>query len=76
MKKSFLFCVALACMIALSCRQVNPILSVEGGRIHGILDDSSSVIVYKGIPYAAPGWPSYTREKPYKKIFDVDNNGY
>ena len=31
----------------------NPVLTIEGGQIQGVLTDSSQVLVYKGVPYAA-----------------------
>ena len=36
-----------------SCAEKNPVLTVSGGKIQGVLTDSSKVMVYKGIPYAA-----------------------
>ena len=36
-----------------SCSETNPVLTVSGGQIRGVLTDSSQVMVYKGIPYAA-----------------------
>ena len=43
-----------AALVALaSCSEKNPVLSVSGGQIQGVLTDSSQVMVYKGIPYAA-----------------------
>lgn len=32
----------------------NPVLTIEGGQVQGVLTDSTNVMVYKGIPYAAP----------------------
>ena len=33
----------------------NPVLTIEGGQVQGVLaDDHSDVFVYRGIPYAAP----------------------
>ena len=50
--KRLLLLAALAALAA--CSTPNPVLTVSGGKIQGILTDSSQVIVYKGIPYAAP----------------------
>jgi len=33
---------------------INPVLNVEGGQIQGVKLDTSDVIVYRGVPYAAP----------------------
>lgn len=35
-----------------SCAQ-NLVVDVEGGRIEGVIDQEG-IVVYKGIPYAAP----------------------
>ena len=33
----------------------NPVLTIEGGQVQGVLaDDHPDVFVYRGIPYAAP----------------------
>ena len=33
----------------------NPVLTIEGGQVKGVLaDDHPDVYVYRGIPYAAP----------------------
>ena len=52
MKRILLF-VALGAMAA-ACHTGNPVLNVSGGKIQGVLTDSSDVLVFKGIPYAAP----------------------
>ena len=56
MKKTFLLLPLLA--MALGCNSPeeaeNPILTVEGGQIQGVLAENPGVYVYKGIPYAAP----------------------
>ena len=43
---------AIAATLA-ACTAQNPVLTVSGGQIQGVLTDSSQVLVYKGIPYAA-----------------------
>ncbi|MCQ2228127.1 MAG: carboxylesterase family protein [Bacteroidales bacterium] len=46
----------MVCAIAMvACNQpaeTNPVLSIEGGQVQGIVSNNS--IVYKGVPYAAP----------------------
>ncbi len=51
MKK--LLIVAAAVLSMMACKETNPVLTVTGGQIQGVLTDSSEVMVYKGIPYAA-----------------------
>ena len=50
---SFLFLLAFsACTTA---EKENPVLTIEGGQIQGVVaDDHPDVYVYRGIPYAAP----------------------
>ena len=54
MKKLFL---PLLLLVAVSAQAAdkNPVLSIEGGKVQGVLaDDHPEVFVYRGIPYAAP----------------------
>ena len=54
MKKLSILLVALA-LAACSTAPKNPVLTIEGGQIQGVvLDDAPGVTVYRGIPYAAP----------------------
>ena len=54
MKKILILLGALA-LAACTATPENPVLTVEGGQIQGvILDDAPGVTVYRGIPYAAP----------------------
>ena len=32
----------------------NPVLTIEGGKVQGVLAENPGVYVYRGIPYAAP----------------------
>ena len=50
MKKTFLAAAVL--LITLSCAKQNPVISVEGGKIKGVVENG--VTVYRGIPFAAP----------------------
>lgn len=36
------------------CTGKNPVISVEGGKIQGVETGTGNIIIYKGIPYAAP----------------------
>lgn len=51
--KTLLLGMAMTCL-AWSCTEDNPVLTVEGGKIQGLLTETEGVYVYKGIPYAAP----------------------
>ena len=52
MKKFFII---LAAAIALvSCKETNPVLTIDGGQVQGVKGDLKGVYIYKGIPYAAP----------------------
>lgn len=52
------FTAAAITLLAASCtdssREVNPILQIEGGKVQGIVSENTEVLVYKGIPFAAP----------------------
>ena len=55
MKRIFLLLVTLAAgaFMVVSCeKSSNPVVKVEGGSVQGILE--SDVIIYQGIPFAAP----------------------
>jgi para-nitrobenzyl esterase len=54
MKKSGIL--ILVCIITLftSCQNVNPVLTIEGGQVQGVATGTPGVLLYKGIPYAAP----------------------
>ena len=50
MMKRFL----LPLLLAVACTTNGPVLQVEGGQIQGMPSDVPGILVYKGIPYAAP----------------------
>lgn len=50
MKKVLYFLSALA---LIGCSQPNPILTIEGGQVQGVMAENKGVYVYRGIPYAA-----------------------
>lgn len=55
MKKTLLLSVLALTLAACQSAPNNPVLSIEGGQIQGVvLEDVPGVYVYRGIPYAAP----------------------
>lgn len=60
MKRFFLS--AFCAMMLISCnnsntcttQNTNPVLTIEGGQVQGVNTDIKGVVVYKGIPFAAP----------------------
>ncbi|MBQ3312657.1 MAG: carboxylesterase family protein, partial [Prevotella sp.] len=59
----------------------NPVLTIEGGKVQGILaDDHPEVFVYRGIPYAAPPikenrWKAPQPVVPWKGVKVCDTFG-
>ena len=51
--KSIIAAAALALAFA-GCKPANPILDIEGGKIQGVESSVKGVLIYKGIPFAAP----------------------
>ena len=52
MKKLLLF--AAFALLLCACSEKNPVLQIEGGQVQGVVTDAPGVIVYRGIPFAAP----------------------
>ena len=82
MKKSVIFALALAFLFGCSGNKVpNPVLTVEGGQIQGVLGDNPGVYVYKGIPYAAPPigelrWKAPQSVIPWEGVRQCDRFGH
>ena len=79
MKKLFF---PLLLMVALSAySSENPVLTIEGGQVQGVLaDDHPDVFVYRGIPYAAPPirenrWKAPQPVVPWKGVKICDTFG-
>ena len=80
MKKLFL---PLLLLVAVSAQAAdkNPVLSIEGGKVQGVLaDDHPDVFVYRGIPYAAPPirenrWKAPQPVLPWKGVKICDTFG-
>ena len=59
MKKTLTLFAAVLSLLTTACTEQktvvdeNPILSIEGGKVQGVVIDSTNVIAYKGIPFAA-----------------------
>ena len=54
MKKRLLLPLLLLAALSANAAE-NPVLTIEGGQVKGVLaDDHPDVYVYRGIPYAAP----------------------
>jgi para-nitrobenzyl esterase len=54
-KLSFPVLLVLSLILSLSSEgQRNPVLAIEGGQVQGVETPTKGVIVYKGIPFAAP----------------------
>ena len=80
MKKLFL---PLLLMVAVSAYSAeNPVLTIEGGQVQGVLaDDHPDVFVYRGIPYAAPPikdlrWKEPQPVVPWKGVKICDTFGH
>lgn len=54
MKKLFVLAMAMLTLAGCAKQLDNPILTIEGGQIQGVLADLEGIYVYRGIPYAAP----------------------
>ena len=71
--------ILLACC-GMSCMAQAPTLCVEGGKIKGVNTSCKDVVVYKGIPYAAPPvgdlrWKKPQAVKPWKGVRVCDKFG-
>ncbi len=69
MKKLLFGTLAAIMLIIISCsKENNPILTIEGGQIQGIETATPGVILYKGIPFAAPPIGEYRWKEPQPVI--------
>lgn len=71
----------LSAFLMSSCAtQTAPVISVKGGNLQGVLDSTGKVLVYKGIPYAAPPvgmlrWAEPQPVEPWKSVKVCDKFG-
>lgn len=74
LKNSLILIVTIAALCSCSGKpqeeapDTNPIVSITGGKIQGVLNDSTHIISYKGIPYAAPPLGQLRWKKPQPVI--------
>jgi para-nitrobenzyl esterase len=66
--------------ILFGCTLKNPVLTIEGGQIQGVETGTPGVLLYKGIPYAAPPvgdlrWREPQQVIPWKGIKVCDTFG-
>lgn len=76
MKKTFLL-LLLAC----ACTAKNPVLTIEGGQVRGVETETPGVIVYRGIPFAAPPvgelrWKEPQPVVPWEGVRTADSWGH
>jgi para-nitrobenzyl esterase len=80
--KNYLFLAAAALIIVFAAfkGEKNPVLTIEGGEIQGVVTATKGVYAYKGIPYAAPPvgenrWREPQTVVPWKGIKIADSFG-
>lgn len=78
MKKVLYFLSALALF---GCSRPNPILTIEGGQVQGVMAENKGVYVYRGIPYAAPPikelrWKAPQPVIPWEGVMIADRFGH
>ena len=54
MKRNLVLLFALLALFGCSKNVSTPVLTIEGGQVQGVASDLPGVVVYRGIPYAAP----------------------
>jgi hypothetical protein len=61
---SFFLLAAITMATMVSCSKASPVVTVTGGKVEGVPSDSAGVMVFKGIPYAAPPVGDLRWKKP------------
>jgi len=64
MNKKIFFLLPIIVLLLSCSSDPNPVLTIEGGQVQGIQTQTEGVIVYKGIPYAAPPTGSLRWREP------------
>ena len=74
---------AAAALLAASCAKApeNPVLTIEGGQIQGVMAELPGVYVYRGIPYAAAPlgelrWKAPQSVEPWEGVKIADKFGH
>ena len=80
MKKTILLLSMLG-LLACTSEPANPVLTIEGGQVQGVLCDNPGVYAYKGIPYAAPPigdlrWKAPQPVVPWEGVLVADSFGH
>lgn len=70
----------LCALVSFSAMAQTPTLSIEGGKVKGVMTENSQAVVYKGIPYAAPPvgelrWKKPQPVKPWSGVKTCDRFG-
>lgn len=79
--KQQLFAILLLTLAACGSQQsANPVLDIEGGKIQGVASNDPSVLVYKGVPYAAAPvgdlrWKAPQAVTPWEGVIIADKWG-
>ena len=84
MKKTWTLFAAVLALLSTACTEQkpvvdeNPILTIEGGKVQGVVLDSTNVIAYKGIPFAAAPvgelrWKKPQPVTPWDKVMIADH---
>lgn len=81
--KKILTLLAACTLVGCACETetTNPVLTIEGGDVQGVNTDIDGVIVYRGIPYAAPPigenrWKAPQPVRPWEGIKVCDKFGH
>lgn len=81
--KHFLVLIAICSLIGCTFEKEanNPVLTIEGGQVQGVTTDIDGVVVYKGIPFAAPPvgenrWKAPQPVKPWNGVRLCDKFGH
>ncbi len=74
------FIVSVITIGSVFCKEKNPVLSIEGGKVQGVKSETDGVMVYRGIPYAAAPtgelrWKAPQPVTPWKGVKVADKFG-